>query len=597
MTQEEIAWDLSEMFKNTEDSKIEKTMEELEKRSEEIISKYKGKINTPDFTFDDLLELIQIQEKFMADLAELNQFARLSFAGNMTKPEFKFLQNKTEEFSTKIRKKLAFLELEIGKYVYENKDVLQEPSLYTYKHELERTRRAYPHKLSEIEEQLILEKDQHGVIAWQQLQAKWLNTRKFDVEVEGELKSLTYGEANGLLGHPDRATRTSANKAIYGLLGEDQEIFSSAMASICGDWVKTSERRKYDSPMHQSLIANDVGQETIDNLMIAIEEHVGIYHRYLTMKAKLLNLPKLGCEDVVAPLPDIPDINYSWEQAQELILEAYGRFDKDFYSTAKDMFERNHIDSSPRFGKRNGAFCSTWYNGQTSFILQSFTGALPNVYTLGHELGHAVHGYLVTRAQPYTNTRYPMVIAEVASIFGELLLTDLLLEKAKTKEEKKAILCRVLDGAGMSTFQVSARVWFEQGMYDTIKAGKMLDGKTISELWTTARDKIYGDSVEWFDEMDWEWTMKPHYYRSNFRFYNYPYVFAQMFVYAMYQLYLEEGKSFIPKLKEILQSGSSKSPKEFGEILGLDITKPDFWKLGLKQFERFVDQLEQVINE
>ncbi len=597
MTQEEIAWDLSEMFKNTEDSKIEKTMEELEKRSEEIISKYKGKINAPDFTFDDLLELIQIQEKFMADLAELNQFARLSFAGNMTKPEFKFLQNKTEEFSTKIRKKLAFLELEIGKYVYENKDVLQEPSLYTYKHELERTRRAYPHKLSEIEEQLILEKDQHGVIAWQQLQAKWLNTRKFDVEVEGELKSLTYGEANGLLGHPDRATRTSANKAIYGLLGEDQEIFSSAMASICGDWVKTSERRKYDSPMHQSLIANDVGQETIDNLMIAIEEHVGIYHRYLTMKAKLLNLPKLGCEDVVAPLPDIPDINYSWEQAQELILEAYGRFDKDFYSTAKDMFERNHIDSSPRFGKRNGAFCSTWYNGQTSFILQSFTGALPNVYTLGHELGHAVHGYLVTRAQPYTNTRYPMVIAEVASIFGELLLTDLLLEKAKTKEEKKAILCRVLDGAGMSTFQVSARVWFEQGMYDTIKAGKMLDGKTISELWTTARDKIYGDSVEWFDEMDWEWTMKPHYYRSNFRFYNYPYVFAQMFVYAMYQLYLEEGKSFIPKLKEILQSGSSKSPKEFGEILGLDITKPDFWKLGLKQFERFVDQLEQVINE
>ena len=184
MTQEEIVWDLSEMFKNTEDSKIEKTMEELEKRSEEIISKYKGKINAPDFTFDDLLELIQIQEKFMADLAELNQFARLSFAGNMTKPEFKSLQNKTEEFSTKIRKKLAFLELEIGKYVYENKDVLQEPSLYTYKHELERTRRAYPHKLSEIEEQLILEKDQHGVIAWQQLQAKWLNTRKFDVEVE-----------------------------------------------------------------------------------------------------------------------------------------------------------------------------------------------------------------------------------------------------------------------------------------------------------------------------------------------------------------------------------------------------------------------------
>jgi len=330
--------------------------------------------------------------------------------------------------------------------------------------------------------------------------------------------------------------------------------------------------------------------------MIAIEEHVGIYRRYLKLKAKQLNLPKLSCEDIVAPLPDSPDIKYDWEKAQKIILEAYGKFDENFYSTAKDMFERNHIDASPRFGKRNGAFCSTWYNGKTSYILQTFTGALSDIYTLAHELGHAVHGYLVTREQSYNNTSYPMVIAEVASIFGELLVTDLLLEKAETKEEKKAILSRVLDGAGMATFQVSARVWFEQGMYDAIKDGKLLDGKTISELWTSSRDRIYGDAVEWFDEMNWEWTMKPHYYRSNFRFYNYPYVFAQMFVYAMYQLYLDEGDKFIPKLKEILKSGSSKSPKEFGEIMGLDITKPDFWKLGMKQYERFVDELEKLVD-
>ncbi|MHA1197882.1 MAG: M3 family oligoendopeptidase [Candidatus Heimdallarchaeaceae archaeon] len=596
MTHEEIAWDLSEMFKGTDDPKIEETIVDLEKRSEKIINEYKGKINVSGFTHEDLLKLFQIQEKFFSDLAELNQFARLSFAGNMTDAEFRALQNKTDEFSTKIRKKLAFLELEISKYVYENQNVLQDSILANYKHTIERILRAHPHKLTEIEEQIILEKDQHGVVAWQQLQAKWLNTRKFNVEVEGELKSLSYGEANGLLGHPDKATRASANKAIYGLLGKDQEIFSSAMQSICSDWVKISERRKYDSPMHQSLLANDVDQQTIDNLMIAIEEHVGIYRRYLKLKAKQLNLPKLSCEDIVAPLPDSPDIKYDWEKAQKIILEAYGKFDENFYSTAKDMFERNHIDASPRFGKRNGAFCSTWYNGKTSYILQTFTGALSDIYTLAHELGHAVHGYLVTREQSYNNTSYPMVIAEVASIFGELLVTDLLLEKAETKEEKKAILSRVLDGAGMATFQVSARVWFEQGMYDAIKDGKLLDGKTISELWTSSRDRIYGDAVEWFDEMNWEWTMKPHYYRSNFRFYNYPYVFAQMFVYAMYQLYLDEGDKFIPKLKEILKSGSSKSPKEFGEIMGLDITKPDFWKLGMKQYERFVDELEKLVD-
>ncbi|MCK4973378.1 MAG: hypothetical protein KAS52_08650, partial [Candidatus Heimdallarchaeota archaeon] len=262
----------------------------------------------------------------------------------------------------------------------------------------------------------------------------------------------------------------------------------------------------------------------------------------------------------------------------------------------KDMFERNHIDASPRMGKRNGAFCSSWYKGKTSYILQTFTGALSNVYTLAHELGHAVHGYMVSREQSIMNARYPMVIAEVASIFGELLLTDLLLSEAETKEEKKTILSRVLDGAGMATFQVSARVWFEQSMYKTVDEGGFLDGKTISKLWTEARDRIYGDVVEWFEEMNFEWTMKPHYYMPNFRFYNYPYVFAQMFVYTLYQLYKEQGETFIPKLKLILKSGGSKSPKEFGEMMGLDITKPDFWKLGMKQYERFVDELEKLVK-
>ncbi len=596
MSDKEISWDLTEVFKGSDDPKITAAIENLDKQAKKFIDDYKDKINSPSFSLDNLLELLQKQEKFLADLFELSMFSRLTFAANMTIPANRELNNRVEEFSAKIRKELAFLELEIGKLVYEKENIVDDSKLVNYKHALEKLRRVHPHKLSEIEEQLIIEKDQYGVKGWQQLQSKWLNTRKFVIEVEGEPKTLSYGEANGLLSHRDQSTRKSANKSIYGLLGIDQDIFSSAMHNICSDWSKISKRRKYDSPMHQSLMANDVDQETIDNLMKAIEEHAVIYQRYLKLKAKLLNLPKLGCEDVVAPLPDAPDMKYSWEKAQEIILEAYGNFDDDFLSTAKDMFERNHIDASPRFGKRNGAFCSTWYSGKTSYILQSFNGSLGNVYTLAHELGHAVHGYMATREQSFSNSRSPMVIAEVASIFGELLVTDLLLAKAKSNDEKKAILSKVLDGAGMATFQVSARVWFEQSMYNEIEQGKYLDGKTISKLWTAARDRIYGDAVEWFEEMDWEWTMKPHYYMPNFRFYNYPYVFAQLFVYALYQLYIDEGETFIPKLKEILKAGGSKSPKEFGELMGLDIAKPDFWKLGIKQYERFVKELEQLVS-
>jgi oligoendopeptidase F len=115
-------------------------------------------------------------------------------------------------------------------------------------------------------------------------------------------------------------------------------------------------------------------------------------------------------------------------------------------------------------------------------------------------------------------------------------------------------------------------------------------------LWITARNRIFDDTVEWLEELNWIWIITPHYLMPNFRFYNYPYVFAQLFVYALYQKYLDEGDIFVPKLKQLLKKGGSKSPKEIGELIGLDITNPDFWKLGMKQYERFVDELEKIVS-
>ena len=236
------------------------------------------------------------------------------------------------------------------------------------------------------------------------------------------------------------------------------------------------------------------------------------------------------------------------------------------------MYKRNNIDASPRYGKQNGAFCSSWYKGKSAFMLQSFNGSLSNVYTLGHEMGHAIHAYFISRNQNILNSLTPMVVAETASTFGELLLTDLLLKKA-SKDEKIAILCHVLDDAGQAAFQVSARKWFEQDLYDAIKSSEYLDYKTICNYWTKNRDRIYADAVEFEDEfMESEWTMKGHYYIPNFRFYNYPYVYAQLFVYALYQNYIDHGKEIVPKFEELLAAGSSKSPKEIAEIFGLDVT-------------------------
>jgi oligoendopeptidase F len=590
---QQITWDLTELFAGITDPKVYQAIEEAKSLADAFEKTYRGKITS--LTADGLLQCLRDLEAFEAKISDISLFSSLIFAADMTQPQAQTLNDRADKLSANIGKQLAFYSLELGALIKSNPQIINEKTLSNYRHSLERVHRRVEHQLSEVEEQLIIEKDQFGVNAWSELQSKWLNTRLFQVEVLGEKKTLNYGEANGLLPHPDRATRESANRAIYGLLGKDGEVFSAALRSICNDWVTVAKRRKYASPMESSLISNDTEHGIIDNLLKTIEEGAGTYRRYLKLKAKLMGLPELGNHDILAPLPDAPELKFTYQQAQDLVTESYRRFDPQYATAVAEMFQKRHIDATPRFGKRNGAFCAGYYNGKSAYILQSFTNTLTDVFTLAHELGHATHDWYASRNQTLLNMSVSSSVAETASIFGELLVTDLLLDEAKSDVERKALLCIVLDEAGMTTFQVTARVWFEQALYSSIEQGEFLNYQTICNKWTKSRDRIYGDAVTWFPEMQAEWTMKPHYFMANYRFYNYPYVYAQMFVYAMYTRYLQEGKAFVPKLVKALSAGGSMSPLEIGEIVGLNVAAPEFWKGGLKVFERFIDELEKII--
>jgi len=588
----QIVWDLSELFSGMNDPRISQAISNVVVMANDFEKKYRGKILS--LTPEGVFECLQEVEAFNQNFSNVSLYSSLVFAANMTLPEAQALNDKISKLEAKISKQLVFYRMELSALLKNTPKLINEPILVNYRHFLERVYRRVEHQLSEVEEQLIIEKDQFGVDAWAELQSKWLNTRIFEVTVAGEKKTLSYGEATGLLHHPDRATRESANRSIYELLGRDAEVFSAALRNICNDWVTISKRRKYLTPMEASLINNDTEQAIIDNLLVSIEKGTKNYQHYLKVKAKLMGLPVLGNHDLVAPLPGVSEFKYTFDQARDLIVRAYSRFDSDYAEAIKEMFAKQHIDAMPRFGKRNGAFCAKHYNGKSAYILQSFNGALSDVFTLAHELGHATHDWYMTRSQTLLNSSVPSVVAETASIFGELLLTDLLLAEAKTDAQRKAVLCLVLDEAGLTAFQVTARVWFEQALYNSVEQDEFLDYKTICNHWTWARDRIFGNAVEWFPEMEAEWTMKPHYYMANYRFYNYPYVYAQMFVYSLYERYLAEGKLFVPKLKKALSAGASLSPLEIAQTLQLNPKTPDFWKGGLNVFEGFIKNLEKL---
>ena len=593
MTRDEMVWDLSQLVESTDPASIQKKLGSMVAEAEKLRNTYHGKIGGLDAK--GLLELLEMKDAYILRFEGVAMYCHLMYSADSTGDVAKQLNDAVRRASMRVGQTLAFIDIELGKLLAENPSLVTDPALAEYKHYLERILRRVPHMLSETEERLIIMKDKNGVSSWQMLQGDWLSTRTFDIEIEGETKTLPYGEIIGLYQSPDRDLRKRSNQTVYESLGKDEIVWASAIRAVCEDHLRMSELRKYPTPMTQSLIANDVDQQTIDSLMNTIEKNAGLYQRYLRLKAKLMGLKELANYDLIAPLPNAPKMAYPWRDAQQQITKAYMRFDEEIGGWVNEMYEKRHIDGEVRKGKRSGAFCASWLAGKSAYILQSFNKKIRDVYTQAHELGHAVHAYLGSRAQKPSNYEIGSCIAETGSIFGELLLTEGLLSKAKTKEERQAILVSILDEFGMTAFQVSARVFFEQSMYDAIDRGEFLDGETVAKLWVTARDKIYGDSVDWLDVMKWEWTMKPHYYMANYRFYNYPYVFAQLFVYALYQLYKEQGESFVPKLKRILAAGSSKSPRDLGAKLGLDITDETFWEKGMKQAEEFIDMLEETL--
>ncbi len=590
---EKMRWDIAQLVENTDPDWITGKLEEMVKYASGLAEKYRGRIK--DLDAPGLIVLLAARDDFSLMYEGVIEYSSLKYSADSTDAVSKRLNEAARKAGTRAGQALAFMEIELGGLLKANPGLVVDPRLHEYKHFLERIVRRIPQVMTEELEKLTMSKDQNGVSAWSQLQGDWLGTRSFRITVDGVEKTMPYGEIISLYQSPDRALRREANRVVYDSLGEDDQLWASAIRSICGDHLQMCEWRKYPTPMTQSLVDNDVEQEAIDALMRTMEANVGSYRRYLRLKARLMDLDKLGNWDIVAPLPGAPEKKYTWEESRVEVVAAYTGFDAEWGRWVDEMYGRRHIDGEVRNGKRSGAFCSSWLSGKSAWVLQSFNGQMGDVYTQAHELGHAVHAYLGSRHQKPSNYEIGSCIAETASVFGELLLTDRLLAEAKTTGERRAILATVLDEFGMAAYQVSARVFFEQTMYDAIKDGRFLDGDTVSGLWVAGRDRIYGDAVEWLSEMKWEWTMKLHYYIPNYRFYNYPYVYAQLFVFALYRLYKEQGKTFVPKMRALLSAGSSKSPTELAKEVGFDVTNEDFWRKGIQQFEEFVDQLETTI--
>jgi oligoendopeptidase F len=275
------------------------------------------------------------------------------------------------------------------------------------------------------------------------------------------------------------------------------------------------------------------------------------------------------------------------------VLECFSAFDDDFYKMAKTMFDEDRIDAPVSHGKKGGAFCYGSTPELRPYIMLNFLGKQQDIFTIAHELGHAVHDFFSAK-QTLLNYHPILPLAETASVFSEMLVTDLLLKRDTDPTTKKAILTDKLESIFATSHRQNMFSRFEITAHKTISK-RLMSSDELCELYKSELNMMFGKSIRYTDEYSWEWSSIPHIYEVPF--YVYAYNFGNLLVMALYQSYLEDGKLFIPKYKQFLSMGSSASPFDIAKLVGANINSIDFWEKSLLYIEKLIFDLEGLVKQ
>ncbi len=591
---EGIRWDLSELFSSHDDPRIDATLDECRRSAEAFASRFRNTICAADLpTPRRLFEAIQAIELIEESLSRASTYAGLLYAGDSSKPEYQDLQQRVEQRVTEIRNLLLFFELEWLELDDEAaarlaNDVFLKP----YGHYLKSLRRFRPHKLSELEEKIVNEKDTTGRNAFERLFSEITSALTFPLEREGKREELTLSEILSLLHRPDREIRRRALETLYEELSHHEHALTFIYDTLIQDHLTMDRLRRYPHPMMERHLTNEIDADAVKKMMEVTESNYTIARDYFRLKAGLMGLPRLALYDQYAPVAAEPPV-FSFEKAREVILEAFGAFAAPFRSIASEFFVKDWIDAEIRKGKRGGAFCASPSPRLHPYILCNYADNLRDVMTLAHELGHGLHGCL-SRKQSFLNYDTPLTTAETASVFGEMLVFDYLVERQSDPRIQLALIAGKIEDSAATVFRQNVLTRFEEAVFSKRRDGR-LTPRAVGDLWLEANARYYGDAVEMTEGYRWGWSYIPHFIHS--RFYCYSYIFGELLVLSLYRMYKEEGKSFVPKYLALLEAGGSDSPESLLEPLGVDIHDPKFWQKGFDEIASLVERVETLVKQ
>ncbi len=445
------------------------------------------------------------------------------------------------------------------------------------------------HQMSPAEEDLAAELRVTGSSAWMRLHGNWTSQLLVKVRVKGEEKELPMSMVRNLAYDPDRETRRAAYEAEIEAWKKAAVPIAAAINSIKGATNVLSRKRKWASPLQETLFDNNIDQATLDAMMTAAREAFPDFRRYLRAKARALKLAVLAWYDIFAPLGDGGRV-WSYDEGAQFIIEQFGTFSPKLRAMAERAFRENWIDAEPRLGKRDGAFCMPLRKDE-SRVLTNFKAAFGGVSTIAHELGHAYHNVnLASRTMLQRDT--PMTLAETASIFCQTIVSQAALKQADAQEQM-IILEESLQNSCQVVVDISSRFLFEQRLFER-RQKRELSIDELNELMLQAQRETYGDGLDPNLLHPYMWAMKPHYYSSTF--YNYPYMFGLLFGLGLYARYRQDPEKFKAGYDDLLSSTGLGDAAELGARFGIDTRSPDFWRASLDVIRGEIRQFETLVG-
>jgi oligoendopeptidase F len=581
-----LEWDLSDLA--TEEADVDRFLDEARDRAATLAEAHRGGVAALDGP--GLVEVM----RGLADVHELvgraQSYAYLRFAADTVDPANGARLQRVQERATEIGTMLLFFEIEWAALPDEQVELLLDtPGLDLARHHLATARRYRDHLLSEPEEKVLAEKNVTGASAWARLFGELLSA--MEVVIDGE--TVTLEEALSRLTSPDRAVRRATADGVTAALAPGLRTRAFVYNTLLLDKSVDDRLRGYGHWLASRNLANEASDESVQALVDAVQARFDLPQRWYRLKARLLGLERLADSDRMAAVTD-DETRVSWEEARGLVLDSYASFSQELADVAEQFFERRWIDVPARPGKQPGAFCMYTVPSVHPYVLLNFTNRAMDVVTLAHELGHGLHAYL-SRPQGVFHQGTPLTLAETASVFGETVTFNRLLERCETPEARLSLLAQNIEGAIATVFRQTAMNRFEHLAHTARRTEGELSVERLGDLWAESQRELFGDAVEITEGYRSWWSYIPHFVHTPG--YVYAYAYGQLLALSVYRQYEEQGSDFVPRYLHLLSSGGSMPPEELGRIVGCDLADPGFWDGGLAIVEHQLEAAETAAWE